>query len=675
MRVRALGVVLVSILVFGLLVFLVKRDVTDKTRDSHQPPQYSSEIAPVSANETTGVHPTENDVGVSSISVSGHVQAREGRPIPGAMIACVVHSSVANALGAIGVEAERPLGSAVSDDSGYYSLHLQNFGAEYEFTCSAKGYINAWKNRDVGPDGITDLDFTLSKCASVSGKVLDVRRTSVRGAVVVLLDRDQIRHKSLPTDADGHFSLDAVLPDLTYSLGVRLVSGREGPSDSLSDIVAPSPPVTIKPAPGEHCGDIQLVLPCDGRRAVEGIVVGPTNERIPGVNVCATPAASATGLDVVGQAAPTDELGRFRISCLSVDFVNVHLAHADFEPTDVTGVAVPMVDLVVHMEPLSRGVINGVVLDAETEKPIENAQVHLHDVSREQAPRWRRELRDFWGAIRAGKGRVGDGGRFRIENVPVGKASLFVFAPGYGASLDYHVEVAAGEEAYVLVRLVPAGMLRIDVVQEEMLQERSLEQAFFGCRPASDPESDFSTTVYENRLLREPDTKLESKVLPPWEVELAPNTYDVVVFVQAHTPWQEELPGLARHFRHYVCEVRSGQTTDLKAEFGGTSVVCGSIAQKKEGEQQLSMVLVPAAFRDSLDGINPFIPMDNIRAVPSCGEMYKLDSTKNRYAFDCVAEGNYALLLYALNKDGTVSLRGSGTALVHRDEVVTVDLD
>lgn len=585
---------------------------------------------------------------------SGHVWSTRGRPIPAARVELQAKDVV--------------LSTTATDDSGAYVLADVLPRAAHVLVASADGYHPSDQPLDDSVQLTKSIDFFLRPSSSISGFVEDQNHRPLPGFVVSGKGSDGHIARSPSTKGDGRFELDgfeegsvSIWTAYVCPLSFHGVSGlrpfyEEGKS-------------TVELRKGEHRDGVRLMVSWDTEAAIAGSVVTDEGKPLSGVQVIA-----------LGPGGPflsaclSDTQGLFRLENLvrvTDDFEEVThvIVRADCEGYESfwnKSVAVGTPDLVITMTRIRGGRIVGTVLDKITRAPVTNAHVCVTENRMPDGRLRPTPPSDFLDIMRSGETRVDPEGRFRISSVPPGRVSFLVYAPEYGMSHHENIEVKANRDSEVEVLLEASGLLRVHVVYVGDLEGRETACTIFYKREEAqewDPFFGLETDI----LLS--GGKGSSGIVGPktYEMRLQPGRYQVAVQIEACIS-----PTVSGSVNLYAfsADVRSGETTDLRAPVGGLGVVQGSSAPNPEGKRRLLIMVPGSVFPEEAIAY-----VTNIYEIlrHTGGQAMTAHATPD-YEFNCIPEGTWTVGAFVISEDGeTVNPRGFQTFQIREGDRITWD--
>jgi protocatechuate 3,4-dioxygenase beta subunit len=403
--------------------------------------------AGVESNQTTHVdvklHPAVPGVGAIFGTV---IDARTLAPLADARVWVVPGGDVVIA----DVAPAIVYGQAVTDDNGHYRILNVPAGPVHVYAAK-RDYRTARKAAEVPAGGEVRVDFALqpapgSDAGHIKGTVRDaLTEAPIAGAFVVLLPDDDegyaiARRPDLPrftvTNGDGKYGFRNI-PAGFYRLVV--IKAGYAPADRYVRV---------------HAGQVTeanfLLNPIDPppTGTLAGVVRDAvTSEPLAGarVHILVDPAVDLVSGD--RWTARTDEEGYYEIENVPVGEYIVGAFKRGYHPQrrEATIVEGLTTGLDFALEPLvQHGAVEGTVIDALTNEPIENALVFIPLVPDPFNA-------DPETALHA---RTDENGHYRIEDVPVGLRIVVARARGYFPDAQL-AAVAVGETTVVDFALIP----------------------------------------------------------------------------------------------------------------------------------------------------------------------------------------------------------------------------
>jgi hypothetical protein len=305
------------------------------------------------------------------------------------------------------------------------------------------------------------------------------------------------------------------------------------------------------------------------------------------------------------------------------------------------------------LKPIRYGAIAGLVLDADTHMPIEDAKVGLESLVSDSG-----QVRDFsyWDAVRSAKAGNAWNGRFRIENVPEGAVTLVAYAPDYGIARQTGISVRSDETTEVEILMSACGVLEYEV--ELVGNAASLPVETFAFLSRLRGELEFLTPgLYA--AFRNEEWEYENPSFAA-EMKLAPGQYEGLAHLRAGELRASD--GLStREYAWFSAPfaIASGKSTEVSVRIGGTASIWGK--HPLAGEVGVYAVLAAGsaerAMRE-LDGMayGEFRDLAMHSLALEFGEVHRGSVTSGGYRFAALQPGRYTLGLFAFSPDGRVSL-------------------
>jgi len=239
-----------------------------------------------------------------------------------------------------------------------------------------------------------------------------------------------------------------------------------------------APLARIRLKAGERKDHLEIRLPLNRNRAIEGRVLDPSGRPLANASVWATTLGNrsvgllssktpGTGIFHIGSILTTCAAA---LSTEEIHELSVHAWCENYEPGRVDGVAVGTKGLEVVLILERRGRIACRLYDAHTGDTISEAEVYL--LHTDTAWGESRPNIHVKGQISSRKGATKDpSGRFILEEIPAGLASLLVNTEQYGALAKDDIAVVAGETTEVSIPLETCGLVCARVPDSEKLSE------------------------------------------------------------------------------------------------------------------------------------------------------------------------------------------------------------
>ena len=414
---------------------------------------------------------------------------------------------------------------------------------------------------------------TADASGTISGMVLDTDDVPVPNAdVEVRFISDTKEGRAEPMlvtcDATGSFVVDA-LPAGHY----RVRAGRHGAQ-------FPAVPIpneqTVDVHANESVSGIKLTIPKSAPGYITGIVLDSNGVPIPNVAIQGmgggAPVYAQTGVD-----------GRFRLEDLTAEAYALFITQPGYSRKNLTGIPVYTENMEIRLDDVCS--VTGMVVDAATGDAIELIELVC-------LPGVRKMNSGFWSfAIEQATAQ----GRFRVDDVDVGDATLYIRALGYKELLVPVLGLQPGE-----VRDLPPVKLELGGV----VRGRVIDIAGTGIAGA---------TVQMNSLsaVADPDGAFELIGLP-----------DVPVMIYASKPDSE----YARASVQYDPVTQKNEPIEIVMTAGG--FVEGTIAGLPANFA--SDVDVSLAKLDDSDGLADSVPADRpFRLGPVVAGEYRIEAHSN----------------------------------------------
>jgi len=269
-----------------------------------------------------------------------------------------------------------------------------------------QGLAIGWENWEMRQD--KQRDMTLGQPKQLTGLVIDENSNPIADAEVSISfalagqgdDRRYLINQVAPhlftvnTDAAGRFTFERLPADATFELGVKK-AGRAAVSTFNN---AGYQGGKLQFVPGQT--DIKLIVPIEAR--IEGIVVEKTSGKpVAGVRLVVLEQQRELPFDLRTMVSKED--GTFSMDCLTagkhvVQIVSQAEGTADWvaEKVEVTTEA-GKTTASLKVEVSKGGLLEVVVKEAETKKPVEKAAVSVHD---QQSDTWFSARSDKDGIVR-----------------------------------------------------------------------------------------------------------------------------------------------------------------------------------------------------------------------------------------------------------------------------------
>jgi TPR repeat protein/beta-lactamase regulating signal transducer with metallopeptidase domain len=372
------------------------------------------------------------------IRISGLVVDLEGNPIAGAKVRARSWNQSGGSFNS---------GEVETDSGGTYEIAGVPPGGEYRLFGSAEGHYSGYIN--VQPRGdLDEIDFTLGKGATVSGRAIDNEGSVVRDAQISLMpDWNSWQEKQgemnvmwggqTPLDDSGNFTFSDVAPGkYNFHLWVR----RDDQSFEQTSVGGP-----FEVEAGAMLSSVEAVFPAAESERIEGTVRDETGAPVPNVSV------DAITYEGVHWGAKTDAEGRYKLVGLGDHTFDIYFFH-DVLPDVVLRKVRPGVYDADAIMPHA-GKISGVAINDVTGEPVREGSLSIvwHEAEYGFERGYRSEHQS---------GSIQQDGTFEIDRVLPGTAYFKVSAPGYLELQSPAVTVKAAQTTEpVEARLTPAAIV------------------------------------------------------------------------------------------------------------------------------------------------------------------------------------------------------------------------
>ncbi|MCX6841242.1 MAG: carboxypeptidase regulatory-like domain-containing protein [candidate division WOR-3 bacterium] len=325
------------------------------------------------------------------------------------------------------------VGFAACDTDGTYRVSGLAQG-KYEVTVTATGHLRASKTGVTVTSGMErdDIDFSLSRSASISGRVATAQGMTpkVRVQLYAVEGGKTVGHTE--TEEDGSYTLDE-LNEGTYD--IELPGGRTAAAG-------------IKLADGQATAGIDFSLPAGA--TVSGRVVERTSSLpIEGAMVIALESIPDERLPRVVNAARTDSGGVYEITYLKTGVYAVEVKKLGYETQKTVRLAVAanqdVGNLDFSMGKMARaGSVFGAVRDSVAGMPLEGAEIRLTD-----------EAGNY---VYIGSDNLTDkNGAYAIDGLAPGSFRVYARTAGYTDDWQSDVRVTAGSTTRVDFSMTRGG--------------------------------------------------------------------------------------------------------------------------------------------------------------------------------------------------------------------------
>ena len=517
-----------------------------------------------------------------TVPVAGIVRDQKGEPVPGAVVHVRRESSgdAVTDSRAVDMQTTEP-----TESDGRFAVHVSTAGVRYSFRANANGFFSDAVVVLVPEVGVSDLVLTLMQDSSLAGHVLSLDREPLTGVSVWAHSKtDTHARAQAPTGPEGHFVI-ANLREGVYSLSAIYNTPATAPpgwkGESYGDRPDEGPLAVVQLAPGERRDGLELILPWSQKSAVSGRTVDENGKPVPGATVWA--AYDPMSLRPVGLAADkTDPSGAFRIPYVTQNRPSNALGNGltlvaecpEYERVYLVDVAEGSANNTIVLPPARRGKIEGEVLDKSTGQPIRGAGVYMTGVKTD----WGDYLFGELGYLGKPERKTDSEGRFSIDDLQTGIASLLVYRQDYGIASRKGIVVTKNEVTPVTLLLERAGTIEITIDYVDNL-EGSKAYCYLTYWSADQGEETDGLALRRDML-----DALEGKPgQTPEMVEegvhamvLSPGAYHVAAAVWP-LPKSYDVLRSHRVAWHDIVLVKPGETTDITVEIGGNAVVQGYV--------------------------------------------------------------------------------------------------
>ena len=454
--------------------------------------------------------------------VSGRVVDAGGQPVAGARLK--LYETQAEYPGQRTAEGQ-------TDEDGWFRLRTRAGYNRLDVRADGYASMNRHQYARIGPN--RNWDFELVPALTVSGRVVDTAGRPIPGRIVQLFPRGPRRPAEgdstffgyglspEPTDTEGRFSVAGVAPSL---LEIQ-VGSKEG-----NFYQYPVNRRRLDLASGNSPESIELVVRPADDFAIAGRVTDAAGRPLEHVWVDTYIPSGSHWTDW------TDKQGAFRLRGLdgigTTTFSVGFNASGDWVLRDV-----PLNATNVHLIVPDEGQLLGSVFDAQTGKAVKKFEVEVVQFRCPDS-----------GAVREKsyyRPRYLPDGRFELDGVPAGVATFDISAPGLGTQ-RFDVDVAAGAQTSATFEMKGPAVLEIDVAKDGDPTNVNL------CAPG------WKGGCTSNGHVR---------------IDSGPNGKHRVWFFDGYnSSWQ----------RSAEVELRSGETTRLAVDVGGTCEIRGKVVWPDE---------------------------------------------------------------------------------------------
>lgn len=427
--------------------------------------------------------------------------------------------------------------TATAGEDGTFAVPLPSVKPKYDLWSEAEGYTYKELRQNgtvvklplaLSADGLADAEVVMFRVGKISGRVVDQRGKPVKHVTVHYGLRDEVETGNyMPTqqatDAEGRFVTGSLKRAGDYLLWGRYAPWSTEMGEGVLALGDESHPLTaVTLLEGEWKENVELRVTLDDQRFVEGRVVDPEGNPVAGAQVWAYVADHAG----VGVSPPkTPETGAFRIERILLTHPQISETEAisqviiaankeGYEPGIKPDVAVGAKGVEVVLQPERRGTLVCHLYDAQSGSNISGAEVYLTASDTE----WGEYRNNMSAGLQVSQKRgavAGWFGKYTIENVPAGKATILINADGYGTAEKGGFVIKTGETTGAEVPLEAAGLLCVHVLPPA----QKIEGLGFWCR-----ELDVKTSYPDVNLGRNLQGRLHSELRCSVE-ETVPNAH------------------------------------------------------------------------------------------------------------------------------------------------------
>ncbi len=367
--------------------------------------QHNFRTVAVKLGETTD----QIDVSVRpGVSLSGIVRNEEGEAVEG----IGVHTSTMS-------EYYRTISSVATDENGAFEIRGVMPQIQVTLGASGRGYAAPETGPfDTGESGLDGIEIVVGAGGSIAGVVVTPSGKPVPDAMVAIESEESWLDEPVMADADGAFTL-ANLAAGTYQLYAQEMSTTDSGLEDKQNVSI---------ARGQAVKGIRLVLGKAPESTISGTITNVEGKPIEGAYINANTMMG----DGHGYAESRAD-GTYEVAVEDGNIYRLDAGHPSYSSQEREGVAAGERNVDIVME--GHGIVEGQVLDAVTGKPIPRFEVaHTSGLS---------DSYDFQflGYIAF----YNEDGRFRVDDVETGEATVQVRATGYGPGLQQIADVKAGE--------------------------------------------------------------------------------------------------------------------------------------------------------------------------------------------------------------------------------------
>ncbi|MFO0982551.1 MAG: carboxypeptidase-like regulatory domain-containing protein [Planctomycetota bacterium] len=318
--------------------------------------------------------------------IIGAVRDQGGQPLSGASVHALRSNDIVQSLLGGGMS----YASVRTSDDGSYALdHLP--AGSYRIEARRKGWpaqVKSDLDLAAGAE-LRGVDFTLDPGGTIQGIVLDPGGKPIAGAKVSAVEPPSLTDlisvmsafrdgKPVETDAEGRFALDG-LRSVKHTVSAK---ARDYVETSRSDVLPGSGPVTLQLlAPARVSGVVMSTTSGEPVRDYElDVTVTPSKtEHGSSLDVAFSVDTEAMGAHGTSSTTIRDPSGRFEIGGLAPGSARIAVDADGHAPAAVADVSLKGGEttkgVIIFLD--AEGVVEGVVREAGTGKPLPAAKVHV----------------------------------------------------------------------------------------------------------------------------------------------------------------------------------------------------------------------------------------------------------------------------------------------------------
>lgn len=345
----------------------------------------------------------------TGVSLSGIVRNEEGEAVEG----IDVHTSNVS-------EQYRTITRVTTDENGAFEIRGVMPQIQVTLGASGRGYAAPETGPfDTGESGLDGIEIVVGAGGCIAGVVVTPSGKPVSDAIVAVESEESWLDEPVLADADGAFTL-ANLAAGTYQLHAQEMSAMDNGLEDRQGVIV---------ARGQAVKGIRLVLGKAPESTISGTVTNVKGEPIEGAYISAF---NPSG-DDYHTMTETSADGKYVLGIKEGQTYSVEVSHENYSSQEREEVAAGEHNVDIVME--GHGIVEGQVLDAVTGKPITRFEVaHTSGLYSEYGF-------PMLGYVAF----YNEEGRFRIDNVESGEATLHVRASGYGPDSQQITDVRADE--------------------------------------------------------------------------------------------------------------------------------------------------------------------------------------------------------------------------------------